>query len=185
MSGIELNPGEGVPYVHESFELVGVRRARVSAAPGCTCTGVECSVRAAERREFEMPLRDPVIRFPDEADRGGCEHTALEVGANRSEALCWLEEGTYLVREHRIPEAITAYAEAQARDSTLTMPARYWDRLCGVGSLWEHAAEVMPACEQAVALKPDNGEWSSNRGLARALTAHGTRARRSARARTR
>ena len=36
--------------------------------------------------------------------------------------------------------------------------------------MWEHAAEVMPACEQAVALQPDNGGRRANRGLARALT---------------
>ena len=33
-----------------------------------------------------------------------------------------------------------------------------------------HAAEVMAACEQAVALVPDNGGARDSRGLARALT---------------
>ena len=123
-----------------------------------------------------MPLRSAVIRFPDEADRDGREHTATEVGTNRSEAICRAMEGRYLTggSVHRIPEAITAYAEAQARDSTLTIPGSYWNRLCWIGSLWEHAAAVMPACEQAVALEPDRGNFWDSRGakpdaLAKAL----------------
>ena len=67
-----------MPYVHEAFELVG----------GCTCIGAECAVRAAERREFEMPLRSAVIRFPEEADRDKREQAVTEVAAIRSEAIC-------------------------------------------------------------------------------------------------
>lgn len=41
--------------------------------------------------------------------------------------------------------------------------------LCWNGSLWGYAADVMNACEQAVALDPENaGSWDS-RGVARAL----------------
>ena len=36
--------------------------------------------------------------------------------------------------------------------------------------MWGHAAEVMAACEQAVALAPDHGDIRDSRGLARALT---------------
>ena len=70
--------GKGCPTSTSPFVLVG----------GCTCIGADCSVRAAERRELEMPLRGAVIRFPEEADRGGSEHTATEVGAARGEAIC-------------------------------------------------------------------------------------------------
>ena len=36
--------------------------------------------------------------------------------------------------------------------------------------MWGYAADVMDACEQAVELAPDNGEYRESRGLARALT---------------
>ena len=42
--------------------------------------------------------------------------------------------------------------------------------MCWFGSLLGHAAEVMAACEQAVALAPDHGGIRDSRGLARALT---------------
>jgi thioredoxin-like negative regulator of GroEL len=35
--------------------------------------------------------------------------------------------------------------------------------------LWEHAADVMEACEEAVALSPDNANIRDSRGVARAL----------------
>jgi len=36
--------------------------------------------------------------------------------------------------------------------------------------LWGYAAEVMNACEQAVALAPEDGDIRDSRGLARVLT---------------
>lgn len=52
----------------------------------------------------------------------------------------------------------------------LTTPAQFWNALCWSGSLRGHAAEVLKACEQAVALEPGNGIMRDSRGLARALT---------------
>ena len=51
-----------------------------------------------------------------------------------------------------------------------TASAGSWNTLCWIGSLWGQATEVMDACEQAVALAPDNGDIRDSRGLARALT---------------
>lgn len=65
---------------------------------------------------------------------------------------------------------MTAYQNAQERDARLTIVASEWNQLCRIGSLWGHAAEVMAACEQAVALAPDRGNIRDSRGLARALT---------------
>jgi tetratricopeptide (TPR) repeat protein len=45
-----------------------------------------------------------------------------------------------------------------------------WNSLCWNGSLWEHAAEVLDACEQAVSLEPEKGRIRNSRRLARALT---------------
>lgn len=46
----------------------------------------------------------------------------------------------------------------------------YWNALCWYGSLYGHAAEVMPACARAVELAPNDGALRDSRGLARALT---------------
>ncbi len=86
------------------------------------------------------------------------------------EAEALLREGVGLVRDGNIVDAIAAYAAAQARDSTLSVPAPVWNTLCYSGSLWGHAADVMTACEDAVALAPWNGNIRDSRGVARALT---------------
>ncbi|MGK7873955.1 MAG: hypothetical protein AB4426_11785, partial [Xenococcaceae cyanobacterium] len=85
-------------------------------------------------------------------------------------ALTKVKEGVELAREGKVEEAIAAYQEAQKLDSTLKISADSWNELCWFGSLHEHAAKVMFACEKAVALEPDSGMILDSRGLARALT---------------
>ncbi|MEE9234886.1 MAG: alpha/beta hydrolase [Candidatus Acidoferrales bacterium] len=85
-------------------------------------------------------------------------------------ALGLVAKGENLARERKVEAAIRAYAEAQETYPALTIVAQSWNQLCWQGSLWGYAAEVMPACEQAVALAPDNGNIRDSRGLARALT---------------
>ncbi len=67
-------------------------------------------------------------------------------------------------------EALAAYAEAQTLDPTLEISARSWNTLCWFGSLWGYATAVLDACERAVELAPENGDYHDSRGLARALT---------------
>ncbi len=81
-----------------------------------------------------------------------------------------LETGPVLASQGDIAEALDAYEQAQVLEPRITVPAGHWRRLCWSGSLWGHAAEVMAACEQAVALAPDYGGMRGSRGLARALT---------------
>ncbi len=45
---------EGIPYVHESYELVGRCRALLNG----------CTRQAAEVRRFEMPFANQLVRFP-------------------------------------------------------------------------------------------------------------------------
>ena len=66
-------------------------------------------------------------------------------------------------------EALAAYADAQQHDPTLSISTQRWNRLCWFGSLWDRAAAVLHACEQAVTLAPDNGSVHQSRGVARAL----------------
>ncbi|NIM49704.1 MAG: hypothetical protein GTN62_05610 [Gemmatimonadales bacterium] len=92
---------------------------------------------------------------------------------DRVAALAVLTEGENLARQGTITDAMAAYSNAQALDSTLTVSvwsAWLWNNLCWWGSLWGHAADVMTACDRAVALIPDDGGNRDSRGLARALT---------------
>ncbi len=81
-----------------------------------------------------------------------------------------LEQGERLARQGRMPEALDSYARAQSIDSRLTGSAAFWSVVCWYGSLGDWAAEVLPACDQAVALAPNRAEPRDARGLARALT---------------
>ncbi|MEQ9624242.1 TIR domain-containing protein [Coleofasciculus chthonoplastes] len=82
----------------------------------------------------------------------------------------WVNQGEKLVKEEKFKEALVAYNKAQTIDPTWKISAESWNTLCLFGSLHKEAAAVMDACEKAVALAPENGEFRVIRGLARALT---------------
>jgi tetratricopeptide (TPR) repeat protein len=69
-----------------------------------------------------------------------------------------------------IEEAVEAYSRAQDMDPELEIAAGSWNVLCWHGCLWGYAADIMGACERAVALAPGNAVIADSRGLARALT---------------
>lgn len=77
--------------------------------------------------------------------------------------------GVILARQGDIDEALSYFAEAQASDPE-GISANSWNGLCWFGSLWGYAAEVMDACETAVALDPEHGGIRDSRGVARALS---------------
>ncbi|MBE9039734.1 trypsin-like peptidase domain-containing protein [Oscillatoriales cyanobacterium LEGE 11467] len=81
-----------------------------------------------------------------------------------------ISEGMKFARQGDLERAIAAFAEAQQLDPTLEIFAGSWSTLCWNGSLYGFAAEVMNACENAVAPDPKHGGRRDSRGLARALT---------------
>jgi hypothetical protein len=82
-----------------------------------------------------------------------------------------LEEGKGLLERGQAKAALAAISEAQRTDRTLEIPAEVWGYLCWLGNRWgNNAPDIMPACEQAVALAPDNSHFRHDRGVARALT---------------
>ncbi|WP_026098035.1 WD40 domain-containing protein [Kamptonema formosum] len=93
-----------------------------------------------------------------------------EKDARRFSAPSLVERGKNLVSQGEVKEAIAAYEQAQKLDPALEITADSWNSLCREGSLHRHAAEVMYACEKAVALAPENGDIRDSRGIARALT---------------
>jgi tetratricopeptide (TPR) repeat protein/DNA-binding winged helix-turn-helix (wHTH) protein len=80
-----------------------------------------------------------------------------------------LNKGLTLVTVGEVKEAIASYQKAEKIDSD-QISALTWNRLCWYGSLYKKAANVMFACEKAVALSPKDGDIIESRGLARALT---------------
>lgn len=80
-----------------------------------------------------------------------------------------LEKGSELVQEGKVKKAIASYQQAEKIDPT-QITARNWNTLCRYGSLRKKAADVIFACEKAVALDPKDGYVVDSRGLARALT---------------
>jgi tetratricopeptide (TPR) repeat protein len=79
-----------------------------------------------------------------------------------------VDEGEELAEAGDIISATAKFSEALVLDPTLEISAGSWNNLCWTGSLWGHAAEVMYACEQAIALEPSNQALYGNRGMARA-----------------
>lgn len=63
-----------------------------------------------------------------------------------------------------------ALVEAISSDpSRPTVPGTIWNRICWRGATRDRAAEVIAACDRAVAAEPDEPEYHDSRGLARAL----------------
>lgn len=88
---------------------------------------------------------------------------------NKLDALDSISQGVYLAIEGDIEGALENFAAGQALDPELEIFAEDWNAICWFGSLWGYAADVMDACEKAVALDPDSGGIRDSRGLARAL----------------
>ncbi|WP_341531379.1 ribosome assembly protein 4 (plasmid) [Nostoc sp. UHCC 0302] len=93
----------------------------------------------------------------------------LEIEPRTKAASILIDTGTSLVFKEKFKEALEAYNKAQAFDSKIEISAENWNSLCWQGSLKRQANIVLPACNKAVALSPDN-RIQDSRGLARALT---------------
>jgi WD40 repeat protein len=83
-----------------------------------------------------------------------------------------VKKGAQLASRGRVKEAIAAFQQAQALYPELRISAESWNILCWNGSVWGHAADVLSACDRAIAVGTDEsenaGSWDS-RGVARAL----------------
>ncbi|MCC5650628.1 hypothetical protein LC609_12420 [Nostoc sp. XA013] len=90
--------------------------------------------------------------------------------ANKGKAERLVNEGNSRLEEKKFKEALAAYTAALKFDPKAEIPTSSGNRLCRNGSLQKQAADVLPACEKAVALAPEDGNIRDSRGLARALT---------------
>ncbi|NEO43948.1 MAG: hypothetical protein F6K55_07340 [Moorea sp. SIO4A3] len=90
--------------------------------------------------------------------------------AKQLAALAKVEQGDKLAKEGKLTKALSLYKQAQQLDLNLEIDANSWNNLCWFGSLHGYAADVMDACEKAVAKAPKYKGYQDSRGLARALT---------------
>lgn len=81
-----------------------------------------------------------------------------------------VEQGIVLSSQGNIAGAIVSYNQADALNTGESIPASRWNALCRNGSLWNHAAKVLTACNKTIMLYPGNGDYHDSRGLARAMT---------------
>ena len=81
-----------------------------------------------------------------------------------------LSRAERLVRRGRFDEATAAFTAAQTADPRLSSSPSFWFPLCWYGTLWDHAAEVLGACDELVALVPGGISARRARGMARAVT---------------
>jgi TonB family protein len=81
-----------------------------------------------------------------------------------------MSRGVRLARAGRVPDALTAFGEAQRLDPRLASSTDYWYPLCWYGTIWGYADDVVQACDQLVRLAPNDPGARDARGLARALT---------------
>ncbi|MEM6403261.1 MAG: tetratricopeptide repeat protein, partial [Cyanobacteria bacterium P01_D01_bin.116] len=105
----------------------------------------------------------------------------LDNNPEATAAIALVIQGEELVGKGDVKEAIAAYNKALKINPNLQISGRNWSVLCWDGSSYNHAKDVMFACEKAVALA-DEDEYGyflygyayayahSSRGLARALT---------------
>ena len=93
-----------------------------------------------------------------------------KVVAGKFVANYFVTQGKELLRKGEVKEAIATYNKALKINPNPQNSAQYWHDLCWNGSLYNHAKDVVFACNKAVALAPKNGNIIDSRGLARALT---------------
>ncbi|MBT9316331.1 WD40 repeat domain-containing protein [Leptothoe spongobia] len=143
---------------------------RIVAARRVALHRVETGERLAERGDVEGAIiayrealtLDPTIDLiPSTEDIRETDPVAL-VATGR------LNQGKELAQSGNIDEAILAYQQAQ--DFGADIIAADWEMLCWNGSRYEASAEVLFACDNSLALAPDNNKWGwQARSIARAL----------------
>lgn len=176
-----------VAYPPSMFDRAVVGRVLVEAMVDTTgrVDPGTIEVISATRREFEGPATEMVQNSRFTPARIGSRAVARLVRvpvtfdlnrgsrvtpADSASAAALASEGESLARRGDIREALTSYSKALGLDARLNASHRFWYQLCWYGSLWNSAADVMFACDQAVELEPYAVGTLEARGIARAMT---------------
>ncbi|MEB3339293.1 hypothetical protein [Okeania sp.] len=97
------------------------------------------------------------------------ENLDPEAKAKSEAANALLLQGRKLMRKGKLKEALISYQKAEKFDRH-QISASHWNRLCREGTIDKQPADVIIACEKAVALDPKNGNFVDSRGFARVFT---------------
>jgi len=82
----------------------------------------------------------------------------------------WVEQANQLALRGEITASLAAISRAVQLDPNVGINGDTWNTICWNGALAGLAAQVITACEKAVAVDPKDGGIRNSRGLARALT---------------
>ncbi len=114
-------------------------------------------VKFRQAQQWDANLRfEPQVKAQEFVNKGKAERS--------------VDEGNSRLEKKKFKEALAAYTAALKFDPKVEIPADSWNAICWGGSLQKQAADVLPACDKAVAVAPENGNIRDRRGLARALT---------------
>jgi roadblock/LC7 domain-containing protein/outer membrane protein assembly factor BamD (BamD/ComL family) len=115
-------------------------------------------------------IQGAVAKFQKAREKNPTLPIAPAERAKRLAAQAIADKADILLAQHKFKDALATYAEAQKLDANVYISADSWNTLCWDGSLRGYVKQVMFACEKAVALAPNKGNYRNSRGLARALT---------------
>ena len=84
-------------------------------------------------------------------------------------ASLFAKRGLELLERGEMEDALNKLLHAQAIDANIPIQAQSWHQLCEFGKEEPHAATVLPACNKAIALEPQNAQYRQSRGIVRSL----------------
>ena len=119
-------------------------------------------------REGNIP--EAIVKFQKARLQNSELDLQPEAKARSVAAQARLKLGKTLIRQGKIKQAITIYAEVNKLDPSLNVSDRDWNRLCWDGSLYGYSKEVITACDKAVELDSTKGQLLDSRALAKSLS---------------
>ncbi|NJN45035.1 MAG: hypothetical protein HC806_10160 [Anaerolineae bacterium] len=105
--------------------------------------------------------------FPGEPYHATCPELPTGIVGEEADIYQVLDEGFEAGIAGDIATAVEKFDEAEAQG--LEIGAWDWNDLCWLGGIYNQAELSYFACERAVELEPDNGEFHDARGISRAL----------------
>ncbi|KAM3092148.1 eIF2A-related protein [Phormidesmis sp. 146-12] len=116
-------------------------------------------------------VEEAIAKFQTAQKLGADLNFDPRLRARQVAAVSLITKAEELVQQGEVKQAIAHFDRAKLLAPTLKISVDSWDDLCWYGSLHGQAAQVMDACEKAVAFSPpaEVGYHRDSRGVARAM----------------
>jgi TonB family protein len=75
-----------------------------------------------------------------------------------------------LIKRGRIDDAMADFTAAQRSDPRMASSTSFWFPLCWYGTLWERGKDVLSACDELIALVPNDAAARRASGMAKSVT---------------